>query len=122
MKQAWYLITILLIFLIAASGAAVSKDSTNIDAYPKVCEPEMKPFFEPEKGFVPDAATAIRIAEAVWLPIYGDGIYSKKPFHAELRDSIWYVDGTLPEEWLGGVPHAVISMKNGCILNVYHSE
>jgi hypothetical protein len=26
----------------------------------------------PPKGFVPDAVTASRIAEAVWIPIYGE--------------------------------------------------
>lgn len=80
-----------------------------------------KPFFEPEKGFVPAAATAIKIAEAVWLPIYGDGIYSKKPFMAELRDGIWYVNGT-SKDMKGGVPYAEISQRDGCILNVYHDK
>ena len=27
--------------------------------------------YVPPKGFVPDSATAVRIAEAVWIPIYG---------------------------------------------------
>src|SRR5262249_7899264 len=26
----------------------------------------------PKEGYVPDAATAIKIAEAVWIPIYGE--------------------------------------------------
>jgi len=31
----------------------------------------------PEQGFVPNVNTAINIAEAIWLPIYGESIYSK---------------------------------------------
>ena len=35
---------------------------------------------EPTQGYVPDAATAIRIAVAVWVPIYGERIVdSEKP-------------------------------------------
>ena len=34
------------------------------------------------KNYVPDKITAIKIAEAVWLPIYGNSIYEKKPFVA----------------------------------------
>ena len=59
----------------------------------------------PVNGRVPDEETAIRIAEAVWLPIYGNDIYNSKPFHAKLiSDSIWVVEGTLPEGLLGVYP------------------
>ena len=30
----------------------------------------------PKEGFVPDKNTAIKIAEAVWFPIYGESIYA----------------------------------------------
>jgi hypothetical protein len=36
----------------------------------------------PEAGFVPDQATAVRIAEAVWIPIYGEGIVEQRPYRA----------------------------------------
>ena len=41
----------------------------------------------PKAGFVPNSETAIKIAEAVWFPIYGNDIYDKKPFVAKLVDS-----------------------------------
>lgn len=41
----------------------------------------------PPQGFVPDAATASRIAEAVWIPIYGEKhIAAEKPFKVTLRE------------------------------------
>ena len=41
--------------------------------------------YSPEDGFVTNAETAIQIAEAVWLPIYGSAINDKRPFTAELK-------------------------------------
>lgn len=78
----------------------------------------------PKDGFVPNAETAIKIAEAVWLPIYGNSIYDKKPFVAELKDStIWIVGGTLHgERTLGGVPYIKMQKKDGKILIVEHSK
>ena len=31
----------------------------------------------PEHDYVPNKNTAIKIAEAIWLPIYGESIYRK---------------------------------------------
>jgi len=78
----------------------------------------------PKDGFVPNAETAVKIAEAVWLPIYGEGIYDFKPFKAELKnDSLWIVDGTMPEKFmLGGTPYAEIKKSDASIICVTHFE
>ena len=70
-------------------------------------------------GVVATKETAIRIAEAVWLEVYGDYIYNSTPFVATLRDTIWVVEGTLHAE-RGGTPYIEISKKNGAILKVVH--
>lgn len=50
---------------------------------------------QPKNGFVPDDTTAIRIAEAVWYPIYGTPqISGKRPFYAHLSRGVWTVTGT----------------------------
>jgi len=48
----------------------------------------------PKNGFVPDAGTAKKIAEAIWVPIYGqEMIDGEKPFQAELfHDTAWHVN------------------------------
>jgi len=75
-----------------------------------------------KKGYVPDKETAIKIAEAIWLPIYGEGIYNCKPFVAELRnDSIWVVQGTLTTG-KGGVPYIEIQKTDCKILKVIHGK
>ena|SRR5437773_1852291 len=78
----------------------------------------------PPKGFVPDAATASRIAEAVWIPIYGKKhIAAEKPFKVTLRGNVWTVTGRdLPADSAGGVAEADISKRDGRILRVIHGK
>lgn len=78
--------------------------------------------FIPEAGMVPDAEAAIRIAEAVWLPVYGADISTSKPFRAELRAGVWYVQGTLPPNVVGGVPHARIDQRTGAVRGIMHTQ
>jgi len=87
-----------------------------------------KQFVVPEQGFVPDAATAIKIAEAVLIPIYGDvAMTSQRPLAASLVGDIWYVSGTLPKPppgavVVGGVAHVEIAKYDGRILRVAHGQ
>ena len=78
--------------------------------------------FRPEAGYVPDAETAMKIAEAVWLPIYGTGVLEKRPLHARLVDDVWVVEGSLPKPMPGGVPLAHISKRTGEILRISHGK
>src|SRR4051812_16090351 len=57
---------------------------------------QAKKGYLPLQGFVPDSATAVRIAVAVWIPIYGaQQISSEKPFVAKLQNGVWTVTGSL---------------------------
>ena len=77
----------------------------------------------PDGGYVPDAKTAIKIAVAVWEPIYGERhIKRKRPFHATLQNGIWTVRGSLPRGALGGVPEADSSKRDGRVLRVIHGR
>ena len=77
--------------------------------------------FKPKDGYVPDAKTAIKIAVAVWEPIYGaDQIAEEKPYRARLKNGVWFVEGSLPEGSLGGVAIAEISKDDGRIRRVSH--
>jgi len=70
----------------------------------------------PKAGVVPDAATAIQIAEAVWKPMYGaETIASQTPFEAKLNHNVWIVIGSGgPETAL----FAFILQADGRILSV----
>jgi len=78
--------------------------------------------YKPKEGYVPDEATAIKIAEAIWLPIYGNTIYTEKPFKAVLKNEVWIVEGSLPEGYKGGVAEIEIAKDDGQILRVSHSQ
>jgi hypothetical protein len=84
----------------------------------------------PEKGYVPDAVTAVKIAEAVLVPVFGEKqIDSERPFNAELKADVWTVSGTLhcPDakggtttRCKGGVAVVKISKATGEILFMMH--
>lgn len=77
--------------------------------------------YKPESGYVPDATTAIAIAVAAWIPIYGKKqIDGEKPYNAVLKDGVWTVSGSLPKGWVGGTAEALISQDDGRILRITH--
>ena len=80
--------------------------------------------YVPPKGFVPDASVAVRIAEAIWIPIYGEAkIKSEKPFKAVLENGIWKVRGTFHNRFnKGGVAEAEIAKDDGRIVAVSHGK
>jgi hypothetical protein len=79
--------------------------------------------YRPPAGYVPDQKTAVRIAVAVWEPIYGkEQIATERPYTAVLKDGVWNVSGSLPPSMLGGTAFAAISKKDGTVLNVFHTQ
>ena len=77
--------------------------------------------YKPKNGYVPDEQTAISIAVAVWIPIYGkEKIEGEKPYKATLKNGVWTVTGSLPEGYNGGTAEAQISQDSGCILKIIH--
>jgi hypothetical protein len=80
--------------------------------------------FKPKDGYVPDAKTAIKIAVAVWEPIYGEKhIAGEKPYRAQLAtNGVWIVEGSLPARVKGGVAIAEIAKDDGRILRVSHGK
>jgi hypothetical protein len=78
---------------------------------------------DPKKdGYVPDKETAIKVAESLWLPVFGDKIYLSKPFKAELKDEkTWIVQGTLKSQ-KGGVPYIEIQKADCKVLTMYHTK
>ncbi|ACU60190.1 YbbC/YhhH family protein [Chitinophaga pinensis] len=105
MKNVMLLILVALITSICISAKENTNDKTSASDY------------------VPDEETAKKIAEAIWLPIYGERIYDEKPYVVSLvGDSVWAVDGSLPKKKRGGVAYIEIQ-KNDCkILKVIHSK
>jgi hypothetical protein len=84
---------------------------------------------------VPDAATALRIAEPALTKVYGKRkIDHERPLTAILEDGIWSVYGTLccPDgkgqrtcevgKCVGGVATLKLRQSDGKILSVFHTK
>lgn len=68
---------------------------------------------------VPNEETAAKIAEIVWVSIYGEKIYNQKPYCVNLiKDSIWVVNGSVPAGGYGENAYIEIRKKDGKILKV----
>jgi hypothetical protein len=87
------------------------------------------PSVRPKAGFVPNAETAVKVGEAVLMPIYGeDQIVGERPFKATLHGDVWTVTGTLHCEGPpgttcpGGTAVVKISKTSGQILFMMHYQ
>lgn len=84
--------------------------------------------YVPKEGFVPDAVTAIRIAEAILLPIYGnEAIARQQPLTASLLSGVWHIRGTLARDARGkrakgGVAYIELAKDDGRILLLTHGK
>jgi len=72
---------------------------------------------------VPDEETAIAIAIAVWLPIFGDRVLKQEPYWANYHivGGYWEVFAAGPPGYIGGGPEIRIRKSDGKILRVRHS-
>ncbi|MDR3742592.1 MAG: NTF2 fold immunity protein [Terracidiphilus sp.] len=81
----------------------------------------MKPI-RPRNGFVPDEATAVKVALAVAVAQWGEkAIAEELPFKGRLRGDVWTVKGTLhPQGAAGGTAVIKVSKSTGAILFAVH--
>lgn len=105
-----------------ASSSTGDKDQTTVSSSTTATTHTTDTAYRPQ-GYVPDAETAIRIAEEVWFPMFGkDTIEKQKPYKVSLVDGFWFVEGTLPDNALGGTVHISISQDDGTVLRAYHTR
>ncbi|SRR5579884_423335 len=78
--------------------------------------------FNHKGGVIPDKKTAVRIAEAVLFPIYGEkNIKEQRPYQVKLRDGKWIIDGTHPPHgFSGGSFHIVILQRDARVVEIGH--
>jgi NTF2 fold immunity protein len=79
-----------------------------------------KPFYD---TLIKNKETAIAIAEPILFDIYGKkDIINERPYECYLIDGYWYISGTLPKDWLGGVFEIIINAKDGKIIKLTHGK
>jgi hypothetical protein len=83
--------------------------------------------FDRPGGLVPDEETAIKIAEAVLFPVYGEKhIRDERPYVVKLSDGKWVIDGSLAQPTdpqnrvVGGTFHIVISQRDARVIEIGH--
>jgi hypothetical protein len=79
-----------------------------------------KPFYD---TLIKDKETAIAIAEPILFKIYGkENIINERPYESYLINGYWYISGTLPKGWHGGVFEIIISSKDGQVIKLIHGK
>jgi hypothetical protein len=78
--------------------------------------------YRPAAGYVPDSNTAVAIATAVLIPIYGKAkIDAERPWHTGLKNGVWTVVGTFHGNGLGGEGIVQIDKKTAAIVYLGHT-
>ncbi|MDR0889999.1 MAG: YbbC/YhhH family protein [Oscillospiraceae bacterium] len=75
-------------------------------------------------GTIDSAQSAKEKAEEIWIEIYGDTAKNKKPYIVSFDElnQVWMVQGTLPNNWVGGVPYIIFRKADGKVLAVWHDK
>ena len=83
---------------------------------------ETSTYTRPKGGFVPDRDTAIKVAYAISLPVFGRAeIDKEKPFRAELKQGQWIVLGKPVKHASGGTLVVQIDQSSGEVSYLGHS-
>jgi hypothetical protein len=74
-----------------------------------------------DEDVVPNSETAIKVAEGVLFPMYGEEkIKAEKPYKVELKDGVWTIQGSVPSGHKGGAFFVQISKRTGQTIRVTH--
>jgi hypothetical protein len=83
-------------------------------------EKDAKPFYD---TLIKDKETAIAVAEPILFNIYGKkNIIAERPYECYLIDGYWYISGTLPKGYIGGVFEIIIDSGNGKVIKLIHGK
>ncbi|MDR0812419.1 MAG: YbbC/YhhH family protein [Oscillospiraceae bacterium] len=86
------------------------------DKYP-VSEEPIQPL-----GFVGSAKEAKKLAESIWIELFGDSVTKKKPYRVFYDDTnqVWLVQGTI--FFMRGGPNILIQKSDGKILALWQDK
>jgi len=82
-------------------------------------------------GSIPDAATAVMVAEPELIRVYGSKVDAERPINAALSGDIWIVGGTLhcsdgrggtTTHCVGGVATAHVTSVDGRVVRIFHTK
>ena len=118
----------LLIFIIHSSSCSgqnfknptVLGEENAKQAIKEAIKNKAKPFYD---TLIKTKETAIAMAEPILFDIYGKKeIINERPYECYLIDGYWYISGTLPKGWQGGVFEIIINAKDGQVIKLIHGK
>ena len=72
---------------------------------------------------IKDRETAINVAEAILFKIYGkENIIRQRPYEVSMIGDNWFLNGTLPEGYLGGTFSIELNATNGQVMMLMHGQ
>ena len=78
--------------------------------------------YRPSNGYVPDQKTAIQVAKAILISVYGEAeVKNEEPFAASLKGNIWTVKGAVRPNPSGN-GEVKLSRIDGAVLFLTHSQ
>ncbi|MDR0195387.1 MAG: YbbC/YhhH family protein [Myroides sp.] len=75
-------------------------------------------------GIISNDSTAVKVVEQILFNIYGeDNIVKQRPYSVVLKhDSIWSIQGKLPNGWDGGVFYIELNKNTGKVEKIFHDK
>ena len=75
-------------------------------------------------GEIKSESIAVIKAEDIFKEVYGESIENKKPYIVsdDKEHDAWYIEGTLPDYYVGGVPNIIIRGEDGKVLALWHTK
>lgn len=105
------------LLLLLGSNAQAQHATKAKRAVPKK-QARVREGYVPPEGFVPDSATAVRLAEAFLIPIFGNRRNAtSRPLHPKLtKDGVWRVSNARTDSVGYGGIYIEISKRDGRVL------
>lgn len=83
---------------------------------------------EEEVGEIKNFKEAKKIAEKIWIEVYGEEVLKKRPYKVffDYEKEVWLVQGSIPSKRYevvnGGVPYFIVEKKTGKVLAIWYDK
>lgn len=81
-----------------------------------------------ELGEIKDFEEAKKVAEKIWIEVYGKEVLKKRPYKVffDYESEVWLVEGSSSSSKYaitnGGVPYFIVEKKTGRVLAIWHDK
>lgn len=110
-----------LILFVLTIAALIAIALTACESSPRVADSTA--IAQPKININLDESSAVQIAEIILVRVYGEQVLQEnKPWHVTTTAHTYKIEGTLPEDHLGGVALFEISRDNAEVISISHGQ